>query len=203
MVCGGCFVGSQPSWPAIRRCADVAGTGSSAGTFSRRATEAALMALVTQYRGVHHQLVLDVPQAAALIVGLTKALAQQPYQSRVRCLLYALYSSLTLALLQCGRRNGCVRLMRSSSGAVEDRALTSRFASSELSGGPQAQRSYSVCAGHVPAEPRYRRAYAHDGAAAGVVSAAAPGAGGGVSGTHSGPAPGTAGDASIMDQPKT
>jgi hypothetical protein len=45
------------------------------------------MALVTRYRGVHHQLVLDVPQAAALVVGLTKALAQQPYQSRVGCFL--------------------------------------------------------------------------------------------------------------------
>ena len=41
------------------------------------------MGLVTRYRGVHHQLVLDVPQAAAVVVGLTKALAQQPYQSRV------------------------------------------------------------------------------------------------------------------------
>ena len=67
-----------------RRGADVANAGSSAGTFSRRTTEVALMALVTRCRGVHHQLVLDVPQAAAVVVGLTKALAQQPYQSRVR-----------------------------------------------------------------------------------------------------------------------
>jgi len=70
-------------WMFPHRNADVGGTGSSAGTFSRRATEAALMDLVTRYSGVHHQLVLDVPQAAAVIVGLTKALAQQPYQSRV------------------------------------------------------------------------------------------------------------------------
>jgi hypothetical protein len=47
------------------------------------------MALATRYRGLHHQLVLDVPQAAALIVGRTmaNALAQQPYPSPVGRLL--------------------------------------------------------------------------------------------------------------------
>ena len=58
------------------------------------------MAMVTRHRGVHHQLVLDVPQAAAFVVGLTRALAQQPYQSRVRWA--AVYSARCFLRTQAG-----------------------------------------------------------------------------------------------------
>ena len=110
---------SAPVCPTIRRSADVVGAGSSAGTFSRRATEAALMALVTRYRGVHHQLVLDVPQAAAFVVRLTKALAQQPYRSQVGwspCLLEAPPLTTRWPLLRHELCTSCIPSMGGSFG---------------------------------------------------------------------------------------
>lgn len=59
-------------------------SGSSVGTFSRAPSDAALMELVTRYRGVHHRVVMDAPHAAAVLVGITRALAQQPYRTQAR-----------------------------------------------------------------------------------------------------------------------
>ena len=84
---GGCvpakFVFINMSWSCARQ-AGVPGSGSSAGSFNKAPVEAALMQLVTCYRGVHHRVVMDAPHAASLAVSTTRALAQQPYKARVR-----------------------------------------------------------------------------------------------------------------------
>lgn len=55
-----------------------------AGSFRRGPSEAALMELVTRYRGVHQRSVMDAQHAAAVLVSVTRALAQQPYKTQAR-----------------------------------------------------------------------------------------------------------------------
>lgn len=54
------------------------------GAFRRAPADAALMELVTRFRGVHQRSVMDAQHAAAVLVSVTRALAQQPYRTQVR-----------------------------------------------------------------------------------------------------------------------
>jgi len=66
-----------------REAADYRARGPGGGGFSRAAADAAAARLAIAWPGVRHALVPDAAAAAEHILGLTKALAVQPYKAQV------------------------------------------------------------------------------------------------------------------------